>query len=399
MRKPKNKQSLKLFLPLFILVLVAGAIFISQKPESDYTLNPIDLKIAQYSDRIITENAIKKDPKFRQIAFGSLPKKREIFHNDQIATVFRAFKMWLLPRSESETQSEYGTWIWTPIMQMTDEYMESILDGAKKEGINVVYLSIDSYLDIYTMQEGRDKEEKEKSFAEVLENFLIKAKERNIEVDAEAGWKNWAEEGHTYKAFAVANYVKNFNNSHTNKFRGFQYDVEPYLLDSYKVNNENKENILRNFVKLVDQTAYFLAKSDLKFSIVIPSFYDKKDNATPQFSYNNRKDYAFGHLLKILENKPVSSIIVMSYRNFAKGEDGSIALSKNEFRTVSKGRYSTNIILAQETGDVLPPSITFHNLSRQQFLSESKKLTDAFKPYSSFQGLAIHYANAFLELK
>lgn len=90
-----------------------------------------------------------------------------------------------------------------------------------------------------------------KFFAVALEYFIKSANKKSIEVDAEAGWRNWAESGNKYKGLAIANFVKIFNANHTNKFRGFQYDVEPYLLDSYE---KNKVGVLKNFIKLVDQT-------------------------------------------------------------------------------------------------------------------------------------------------
>jgi len=246
------------------------------------------------------------------------------------------------------------------------------------------------------MEKGQERERLKKIFSEKLEEFIIKANSKGIAVDAEAGWKNWAENDHIYKPFAIVNYVKNFNVTHKNKFRGFQYDVEPYLLDSYP---KNKAEILKNFVTLIDKTEYFLNDSDLMFSVVVPDFYDKKDGFTPKFSYNGNKDYVFGHLLNILERRSDSSIIVMSYRNFANGKDGAIEVSVNELNTARKGVYKTKIIIAQEVGEVPPPYITFHNTSKKYFFEQIKKINTAFKPNPNFGGISVHYANAFLALK
>ena len=70
-----------------------------------------------------------------------------------------------------------------------------------------MYLSIDSYLDIYALSDRTEKREKETMFMEKLSVFISKAKEKGIAVDAEAGWKNWAEDRHTYKPLAVVNFV------------------------------------------------------------------------------------------------------------------------------------------------------------------------------------------------
>jgi hypothetical protein len=229
-----------------------------------------------------------------------------------------------------------------------------------------------------------------------LDNFISLADKNGIKVDAEAGWRNWAEDENIYKAFADVSFVSNFNDTHTKKFRGFQYDVEPYLLNSY---NKNKTQVLKNFVALIDQTENFLNRSDLHFAVVVPDFYDEKDGLTPKFFYNGTKAGVFTHLLGILDKKLNSSIIVMSYRNFADGNDGSIDLSNNEMQTVSRGDYDTKIIIAQETGEVSPPYVTFHGTSHNYLLMQIEKINLAFASYYNFGGIAIHYANAFLALK
>lgn len=378
---------------IILMMSVFALLLINNKPVESF--NPVDLKVAQYSDRNITENAIIKDSKFEHISFTS-PSREKKFYPNQLASVFRAFK-WLFEESASETEEkEYGTWIWTPTFQITDEYANSILSDLRKHGINAVYLSVDSYLDIFVLPEGEEKNRKLEQFSDILENFIKTAGEKGIVVDAEAGWQNWAEEGHRYKAFAVVDFVKKFNENRKYKFRGFQYDVEPYLLSDYKTDSGK---VLKNFTELVDQTSFFLKLTDLKFSVVIPDFYDKRDGHAPVFSYNGRRDSAFRHLLNILEEKNGNSVIIMSYRNFAYGRDGSIEVSANEMKTARRGRFSTNIIIAQETSDVPPPYITFHNTSKSYFLDETNKLYRTFDSYKNFGGVAIHYANAFLSLK
>ncbi len=365
--------------------------------------NFIDAQISQYSDKNITPNAIAINPEFKNIVFDA-SSKPSLFSNqplnftrDKLATVIRAIKSFTSPAKKEEIKTkEYGTWIWTPIMQMTPEYMESILSGAEADGVNAIYVSIDTYLDIFVMEKGQEREKQKEAFSDKLEDFIIRANENGIAVDAEAGWRNWAEEGNEYKAFAVANFVKNFNAEHKNKFRGFQYDVEPYLLDSYA---ENKASVLKNFVKLVDQTENFLKENELKFSVVAPDFYDGQDALTPKFSYNRKKDFAFGHLLNILDRRPDSSIIIMSYRNFSDGYDGAIAVSKNEMQTANDGVHKTKIIIAQETGDVPPPYITFHNTSKKYFSRQIEKINATFNSHPNFGGIAIHYVNAFLAMR
>ncbi len=366
--------------------------------ESPAKYNPIDLHIAPYSDKHITRNAIETNEKFETLALA------DFLSPDQTSTQFISPQSQIagagLALLQAPEQKEYGTWIWTPLLDMTPEYMESIMTGAESYGVNVIYISIDSYLDIFVMHDGKEKEKKYKEFSDKLERFIIIAHKHNIKVDAEAGWRNWAELGNTYKAFAIIQYVKEFNATHTHTLRGFQYDVEPYLLSWYQKDNIS---VLRNFLSLIDQSIMLLGPkkylNDLEFSVVIPDFYDKNQSPFPPFEYMGETDYPYNHLLNSLEKRPNSSVIVMSYRNFAHGADGSIDISNTEVETATNGLYSTRVILAQETGDVQPPYITFNNTNKKYYSDEVAKLTKAFEPYANFGGIAVHYVNAFLSLK
>jgi hypothetical protein len=353
--------------------------------------NLIDTQISQYSDKNITKNAIVTNSEFKNIAFDNVPNQS--FFSNQIATVVRSIESLTSPTKKEETK-EYGSWVWTPIMQMTPEYIKSILSDAKANGINTMYVSVDTYLDIFVMEKGGEKDKQRQLFENILENFIAGANQKGIKVDAEAGWQNWAEAGNEYKAFAAASFVKNFNAAHQNKFRGFQYDIEPYMLDSYK---KNEAAVLKNFVTLIDQTENFLADNDLRFSVVVPDFWDGKDGMTPQFSYDNNNDYVFKHLLDILDKKPDSSIIIMSYRNLAVGDDGSIEVSSNEMQTAKN--HNTKIVIAQETGDVPPPYITFYNTSKKYLTRQINNINAAFNANPNFGGIAVHYINTFLALK
>ncbi len=379
---------------IFGLVLYLASL-LSGEPKRPEIERSNLVKVAQYSDRFITENAKNQDRQLKHLAFADSPEFA--IYPDQVATVFRALGQFFEISEESVTE-EHGTWVWTPILQMTPQYMAEIISGAKAEGVNVVYLAIDSYLDIFVLPDDQTKSLLEADFTKQLEHFVWLAQESGVKVDAVAGWRNWAEPGHTYKPLAIARFVKKFNDSQFFDLRGLQYDVEPYLLPEYEMGEDQKKRILANLVKLVDDTAYFLGDANLKLSVVVPDFYDRQDRLTPEFEYKGRKDFAFGHLLRILDDRPESSLVIMSYRNFAEGENGSIAVSKNEMQTARRGRYRTEIVIAQETGQVEPAFLTFHNTSKEYFETEVGKLKSAFADHRNFAGLAIHYANAYLEL-
>lgn len=365
-----------LYFLFFVQIAHAPIVAGQQKKDAVYP--------TQYSDTHITKNAKTVDPKFKDLA---------IFNKESfLASVVSSMQTNELAPETS--QMEKGTWLWTPTLDLNPAYWNSLIADAKKHGINTIYLSIDSYLDIFVMPAGPEKEEKKKAFDDILENFIAAAHKNSIAVDAEAGWRNWAEPGNEYKASAVIEYVLAFNATHTEKLRGLQYDIEPYLLDLYAT---DKKTVLRNFIDLVDKTATRLGNSGLRFSVVIPYFYDGASKETPRFFYGWNYGYTLNHLLKVLRHQPNSTILVMAYRNQSEGKDGSIDISQEEVKVADA--YHTKIIVAQETGEITPSYITFHNTSLDNLNTHIQNIQEAFEGYESYNGIAIHYINALMDLE
>ncbi len=355
------------------------------------------IKPKQYSDTYITREAILANQNL-----SHLEQYKEIKpnHTNDIASAFASIKS-IINRNKPirEGEKEHGTWIWTPIPDMTNDYIDSIVKKAVDEDVNVIYMSIDSYLDILSLSTNEETKqnyiENKKIFDSTVSYFLKKAKESNIQVDAVGGWRNWAEDGHRYKPFAILDYVKEFNSLNEIKFRGIQYDIEPYLLERYE---QEKEDVLLKFISLVEQLVNVDGLENLRFSVAIPEFYDSKSTFSPKLSYKNQTKSLVEHLLEIFSAKEDTSIIIMAYRNKAEGEDGSIEISQDEIRIANKFKYKTEIIVAQETGDVLPPYITYHNTSKEYLEQEISKISKRFNKERSFGGIAIHYVNAFVSL-
>lgn len=353
--------------------------------------NSVDTQVSISGMREVSDRVKNTNPEFKSLTWAET-KQPSLFEN-QLAAVARAIKS-LAP--EPNEPLEKGSWVWTPNKYLTKQYVDQLISGAKSNGINVIYLAVDSYIDIFEMPKGEERNAAKKIFDDNTEYFIKKANESGIQVDAMAGWQNWSQPGNEYKGLIVMNYAKSFNTKSEYKFRGFQYDVEPYLLPKYK---ENPEEVLRNFVVFIDNSENFLKDSDLRFSIVVPDYYDEGDAMTPKFKYGGVNTFAFKHLLNILDRRENSSVILMSYRNFAEGPDGSIEVSRNEINTGLRGRHNTKIIVAQETGNFPPPYITFHNTSKKYFDEEVSKIEASLGKHKNFGGISIHYINSFLALK
>ncbi len=298
--------------------------------------------------------------------------------------------------SSFNSDREYGTWVWTSPYAMSATYRDKVISAAVAHNINVIYITIDDYLTINALPAGTDKESKKKRYSDALENFIIQANKNNIQVDVEAGWRDWAEDPSSTKANVIIDYAVAYNNSHVNKIRSLQFDVEPYLLSRYE---QNKASVLTNFVNFVGNAANRLGSSSVRLSVVIPHFYDSAQKWTPAVTYNNSTNYTFNHILNILDKRSGSSIILMSYRNTAAGDDGSIKISKTEIEEASSGTHSTKVLVGQETGNVEPDYVTFYQKSKDYYLSQINVIHNEFKGKKNFGGISAHYIDPLMELR
>ncbi len=292
---------------------------------------------------------------------------------------------------------EKGIWIWSFASQMNTATADSQMNALAANGFNVVYITIDDYIDIASMAEGPAKNSAKAAYFLSLSKFIAKANALGIAVDAEGGWRDWAKPANRWKGYALINAVKEYNALYpSTKLRGFQYDVEPYILPEYET---NKAEVLTDFVVFIDQSVQLLAGTDIKFSMAIPHFYDDAQAWTPAITYGGKTMHTFNHLLEILEKKPESDIILMSYRNFFEGTNGTKAISQTEVQEATSGGYSANIIVGQETGNIDPAFTTFYGLSKAELLNNLSQIDGAFSSYAGYGGWAVHYMEPFLVLK
>lgn len=291
---------------------------------------------------------------------------------------------------------EQGIWIWNFPSAMLSSAATQQLKDVSAMGFNVVYITADDYIDIASMASGSAKTSAIASYFKNLSQFVTTANSLGLAVDAEGGWRDWAYPANQWKGFALIDMVKAYNAAYPNaKLRGFQYDVEPYLLPEYET---NKAQVLTQYVGFIDSSVQRLVGTDIKFSIAIPHFYDDAQAWTPAFAYGGKTTYAFNHLLNILEKKPGSTMLLMSYRDFFDGTNGTRQISETEIKEASAG-FSTNIIVSQETGNVDPAYVTYYGGTKADVMNALSVIKTGFSSYSRFGGTAVHYIDSFLQMK
>jgi hypothetical protein len=277
---------------------------------------------------------------------------------------------------------EYGLWLWHSAVTLSEARMDTIIADAKRAGFNVIYITVDDW-------NSYDSKE----YYAALATFVRKASAQGIAVDALAGAPNWAEPAYRDKGYGVIDFVLAYK-AQGLPLRGFQFDVEPYLLSTYE---QNKTPVLTNFVEFIDVATTKLGDSSLRFGVVIPHFYDADQAWTPAIAYNNQTAHTFSHLLRILNRKQNSTIIIMSYRNFFEGNNGVRQLSYPEIKEAAGN--STKVIVAQEVGNVEPAYVTYYGTTASLLKSNINLISKTFEAESGFGGVAVHHYDPYLLLR
>lgn len=292
---------------------------------------------------------------------------------------------------------EFGIWVWDSPKVMTPAHASNVITVARQNGFNVIYVTVDDYLELAEISNENERETLKDEYMLSLSVFVEAAKQAGISVDVVGGAKDWAMPDNRWKGYALIDFLKEYNERHGEaRVRGLQYDVEPYLLGEY---NTDKRKILKEYVEFIDESAKRMAAVDAKFTIVIPHFYDNAQAWTPSFSYEGEDAHTFTHLLRALKQKDDTSVIIMAYRNFFEDENGTRQIAEEEVKEASDGGYGTNIIIAQETGNVPPAYVTFYDYPKVSLYDALSEIQEYFKRYQRYGGVAIHYFDPFLKME
>jgi hypothetical protein len=295
--------------------------------------------------------------------------------------------------AQTTASPEYGVWEWAPLSQMSSSDMQRVVNEAAASHFTVIYTTIDEYLSIDALPDGSMKQQKLAAYATSVNQFLALAGAKGIAVDAEAGWRDWAVPGKTWQAYEIMNFVMTYNQGHATKFRGVQYDIEPYLLPQYAL---DEGSVLTQYVTLVAGLVRQDKHDNLPLGFDVPSFYTASAGATPLITVGGVTAYPYDQVLRYLNQLPRGRILLMAYRNFAVGPNGTINLSNDEIHLADSG--TTKVIVGQETGPVTPSYVTFYGMTQADLSTQTGYVSQTFSGDVSFGGIAIDYLDYFMQL-
>jgi len=286
-------------------------------------------------------------------------------------------------------------WIWDASVATSAQKCQELLDLCAAHHISTLFLDLGDF-DSATKKSQDDPRH---LTAPMLGDFLEKCHTAGIKVQGLGGDPHFALRERQQFALDKMLRVLTYNSSVSEKRRldGYQWDVEPYILDGFKT--DQHDSILEQYLEFVATAIAMVKKSahpasfDLGFAV--PFWFDKDVQSV---AWKGKKQPAVFHVMEMLSALPQSYIAIMAYRDHASGSNGSIEVSQKEMDYAAAHKLNVGIWVGMETGNVQPASITFYNKTNTDLERALGEVDAAFHSVPNFRGTAIHHWKSYREL-
>jgi hypothetical protein len=276
----------------------------------------------------------------------------------------------------------------------------------RANGFRTVYLDIGRYLDAADLPvEDETRQTKMGTIRRQIKRFVAAATGYGLSVQALGGGPTWTQERHRYLGPKLVSLVGDYNSSvgHWERLKGVHLDLEPYTLEGWL----DERNVERNLVEylttieeIVDTYRSQLDRSanrGLQLGFAIPFWFDGRGDAPGPVTFGGDTKPAAFHVIDLLGDLRGAYLVVMSYRNFTRTSDGSIAHARDEFRYAAMIGARSGLIVGQHYGPAPGEEhISFHGRPRWVFWRAAAEIALAFRRYPQFRGLSVDDLDAFM---
>ena len=279
-------------------------------------------------------------------------------------------------------------WFWhTEEMLKSPSGVEDVLSFAVEHNIDHLFVQILTKEDAGVTQISDPAE---------MRAFISLATELGIKIHALDGAPNFALSDNHDTVLSKVQAVLDFNETAnaSERFHAVRMDIEPYVLDEWRIGGASQQGVINNLLKINQDIADLIAQdvNPIDFGIDIPFWFDAKNkNGTYKFTAEYKGEYAnlATHLIRMVDN-----VGLMAYRNNPTGSDSTLELSRVELE-IADHEDAATVFIGFETklpdGEGIPKNITFGHLTSQRLEEAITKLEAAASEYESFSGVAIHH--------
>jgi hypothetical protein len=295
---------------------------------------------------------------------------------------------------------------WHTAGDLSDAAVRQRLGLLRADGFRTVYLEIGNYLDAAELPaEDPDRAERLAAIGGQIKRFVATAGDLGLSVQALGGGPTWTG-GLAYLGRELVALVGDYNAgaARHQRLKGVQLDLEPYTLEGWlddDVVEDNLREYLRTLEGIVGSYRDQLGRHgnhDLRLGFAIPFWLDARGDAPGPVDYNGATKPAAYHVIDLVADLPGAYLVVMSYRNFARTANGSIAHARDEFRYAAAVGARSGLVVGQRYGqaEAGEERTTFYGKPRWMFRRAAAEITLAFRRYPQFRGLSVDDADAYL---
>ncbi|MFW6039386.1 MAG: hypothetical protein ACOC9P_02810 [bacterium] len=282
-----------------------------------------------------------------------------------------------------------GLWVWRATWVREADEREALVRFARTHGFNRLLVQI-----------HRDKgaDTPALKYPEQLADLIARAAEHGIAVEALDGGPRMARADRQAETLANLDLVLEFNRAlpEGKRLVGVHYDIEPYVLDEWKADEDTRRTIMRDLVAFYHKVRRRLDAEPVKMTLAadIPFWYDNKnepgDDCT--LEYEGRTKNLHKHIQDVCDY-----VGIMSYRRKATGRNSVAAVVRNELAYAEQiGKTITPALETIPLSDV--PQISFAGTSPAQFWRVHNEVRAELADHPGFGGMLTHSYRGLREL-
>lgn len=289
-------------------------------------------------------------------------------------------------------------WDWSSPVARSQQDVSNISDFMYFHQLNAVYVNVGQYAAALGSPETPQKAAQQKQLDDALARYVSTLGRRHIKVYGVAGDVDWSNPPEWHMPLSIMQAVERYNGRNPQaRLAGVEFDIESYNQPGFSRSSMTAKGlVLGDYLSMVDtlataDAAYVKDTShSLELGFTIPYWFDDENGNIPPVTWGDKTGPTLYHLLDRLNQLPKSNVLVMAYRNAAKGNDGVIFHARTEVDYAQAKAPNVRVMIGQETTDVTPAKITYFGKSAAELSDQIKLIEDAFAGSGVLGGIAIN---------
>ncbi len=291
-----------------------------------------------------------------------------------------------------------AVWDWSNIQTKKPKALQDMASFMHMHQLNAVYVDIGIYADILNGQDTQRRTSDRQKLETAIDAYVTAMQERGIRVFAAAGDTSWSDGDKQRIPLGILAFVQEYNTHHRDaQLAGMEFDIESYNQEGFSTGSETvKSLVLVDYLtmadRLVQANGEYVNKTHQKLELgfAVPYWFDNENGNIPSVTWGEKTGPVLFHLMDRLNSLPQSNIVVMAYRNAARGNDGVIAHARTEVDYARLKAPRVRVIIGQEVNDVEPAKITYYGDTRTELSAQYGYVKDELGRSDVFGGLAIN---------